>query len=64
MCRPSEILGITEDTYTAFCFDEACTELMLRLMNKEKPLYREQIEQNGEPKHYSSFKDFYKNIGG
>lgn len=35
-CLPSVILGI-EDSYTAFCFDEACCEILARLQNDEKP---------------------------
>lgn len=61
-CLPSEILGI-EDTYTAFCFDEACCNLMLRIENEEEPRYIEQ-NKNGEQKlEYSSFTDFYKQYG-
>ena len=53
-CRPSQLLGI-EDEYTAFCFDEACCEIIARLKNEEIPRYR--TTQNNE---YSSFKEFYK----
>lgn len=59
-CLPSVILGI-EDSYTAFCFNEACCEILARLQNDEKPYY---IEQAEEPKRYSNFKDFYKAYGG
>lgn len=62
-CLPSEILGIKDD-YTAYCFNEACCQLMIRLDNEEKPEYIEQREQAEEPKHYSNFKDFYKAYGG
>ncbi|WAX12104.1 hypothetical protein CS266P2_00001 [Clostridium phage CS266P2] len=62
-CLPSVILGI-EDSYTAFCFNEACCEILARLQNDEKPYYIEQREQAEEPKHYSNFKDFYKAYGG
>lgn len=57
-CLPSDIMGI-EDIYTAFCFNEACAEIMLRLQNEEKPIYREQREEE-----YSNFTEFYKNFGG
>jgi len=40
-----------EDEYTAFCFDETCDEIMYRLRNDEKPLFKKQ---------YKSFHDFYK----
>ena len=56
-CLPSDIIGI-EDNYTAFCFNEACAEIILRLQNEEKPIYREQEEQE----EYSNFTDFYKNF--
>ncbi len=29
-CRPSEVMGIT-DSYTAWCFDEACLYMMSKL---------------------------------
>ncbi len=60
-CLPSDIMGI-EDIYTAFCFNEACAEIMLRLQNEEKPIYREQREEQEE--EYSNFTEFYKNFGG
>lgn len=62
-CLPSIILGI-EDSYTAFCFNEACCEIIARLKNDETPYYVEQREQAVEPKHYNNFKDFYKTYGG
>lgn len=60
-CLPSDIIGI-EDNYTAFCFNEACAEIMLRLQNEEKPIYREQREERQE--EYSNFTEFYKKFGG
>lgn len=62
-CLPSVILGI-EDDYIAFCFNEACCEIVARLQNEEKPHYIENREQKEEPKHYNNFKDFYKTYGG
>ena len=62
-CLPSEIMGI-EDSYTAFCFNEACCEIVLRLQNDEKPHYIEQRKIAEEQKHYSNFKDFYEKFGG
>lgn len=52
-CRPSTLFGI-DDTYTAYCFDEACTYI------------NRQIEEGNEPvfeKHYSSFKELYAQYG-
>lgn len=61
-CLPSDIMGI-EDNYTAFCFNEACAEIMLRLQNEEKPIYREQREEE-QQEEYSNFTEFYKKFGG
>lgn len=36
--RPSKIAGI-EDTYIAYCFDEACAYIQIRIDNKEKPVF-------------------------
>lgn len=57
-CLPSEILGI-EDDYTAFCFNEACMNIIIHLESGEKPRYIE--KKKNEKKEYSSFSDFYKN---
>lgn len=54
-CLPSEILGI-KDSYTAFCFNEACSYIQLRLNNGDKPIYEQKVER----KEYSSFEEFYK----
>jgi hypothetical protein len=61
-CLPSQLLGI-EDDYTAFCFNEACSEIQIRLQNEEKPNYIENRKAD-EPKQYNNFKDFYKQYGG
>ena len=47
---PSEVMRI-KDEYTAFCFDEACEEILYRLSKDEQPVFRSQ---------YTSFSDFYK----
>lgn len=36
--RPSKIAGI-EDTYVAYCFDEACAYIQIRIDNEEKPAF-------------------------
>lgn len=36
--RPSKIVGI-EDTYVAYCFDEACAYIQIRIDNEEKPAF-------------------------
>lgn len=35
--RPSEVMGI-EDTYIAYCFDQAILEYFLRIEKGEKPI--------------------------
>lgn len=52
---PSDILGI-DDTYTAYCFDEACMFILGRLQDGEKPHYK----IKGETEHFASFSDMYK----
>lgn len=36
--RPSKIAGI-EDTYVAYCFDEACAYIQIHIDNEEKPVF-------------------------
>lgn len=66
-CLPSEIIGIEKwDTYTAYCFNEACAYIQVKLEEgKIKPKYkdeqeREEKERKKKVKNYKSFKDFYK----
>lgn len=47
--RPSTLLDIT-DSYTAYCFDEACAYIVGKLENNEQPQFRQK---------YKSFKDLY-----
>lgn len=42
-CRPSEIMGI-EDSYTAFCFDEACSFIIQQIRDGKEPVVR--VEDN------------------
>ena len=56
--RPSDIMGI-EDAYTAFCFDEACADIVNRIKNGEQPI----ISRNGgvnENRVYSKPSDLYR----
>lgn len=39
-CRPSEMIGIV-DSYTAFCFDEACALIITKLEQGEQPIFKE-----------------------
>ena len=49
--RPSNLVGV-EDAYEAFCFDEACAFIQLKMMGGEEPKFKI---------IYKSFKDLYKN---
>lgn len=59
-CLPSEVMSI-KDEYTAYCFNEACLNVLLRVKNEEKPHYIT-LKQGEEQKSFSNFTDFYKNI--
>lgn len=48
--RPSELMGI-EDPYTAFCLDEACALIAVKLDNGEEITFVTK---------YKSFSDIYK----
>lgn len=50
--RPSELMGIEDDPYVAYCFDEACAFIKLKVDNGEQIRVK---------KRYTSFKDMYKN---
>lgn len=38
-CRPSDMAGI-EDSYTAYCFDEAVANVIARIKDGEEPIAR------------------------
>ena len=67
--RPSELLGLC-DSYTAFCFDEACYFIRTKLQDLKK----EQIdklnfienEKKNKPtgKHYKSYSEHVKEVTG
>lgn len=58
---PSEIIGI-DDSYTSYCFDEACMFIQLNLEKKDgpKPIFKE--DRVDENLHFSSMSDMYKHI--
>lgn len=58
--RPSEFVGIDEDEYTCFCFDEAFAFILAKLRAGEKPT----IHKNNPGKVYSRPSEFYKKIKG
>lgn len=62
-CRPSNILGI-RDEYTAFCFDEACALIYVKLQNGEKPRYKNFDNETEMQVEYTNFIDFYKDFEG
>lgn len=47
--RPSTLFDI-EDTYTAYCFDEACAYIVGQIEKGEEPQFR---------KEYKSFRELY-----
>lgn len=53
MERPSKVLGI-EDSYTAFCFDEACAFVQQKIEAGEEPKFK---------KEYKSFSELYSSFG-
>lgn len=62
-CRPSDILKIS-DSYTAFCFDEACAYIRAKLDSGEEPKYNIENKKVTVKTEYSNFKDFYKSLEG
>lgn len=53
-CRPSTLFDIA-DPYTAFCFDEACAYIQMKLDDGEEPTFE---------RKFTSFKDMYKHYTG
>ncbi len=64
-CLPSEILNI-DDEYTAYCFNEACCNLILRIQGGEEPHYKKEkkikLNEEEKPKEYKNMKDFYDSL--
>lgn len=54
--RPSDFVGIDEDEYTRFCFDEAFAFILSKLKAGETPT----IHTEAPTKSYSRPSDFYK----
>lgn len=57
--RPSELLGI-EDTYLAFCFDEACAFIIKNIQDGREPIKKDGMDKNGNSYKYSKPSDVYK----
>lgn len=51
-CRPSELLHIEEE-YAAWCLDEACMYVRMKIDEGEEPVFRKQ---------YASFSDIYGDL--
>ena len=62
-CLPSQVMSI-DDEYTAYCFNEACMNVLTRLKNNETPHYVTLEQGKENQQSYHNFSDFYKNIGG
>lgn len=58
-CLPSELLGV-KDSYTAFCFNEACSYILLRLQNGDEMMRGGKGRLSKEK--YSSFSDLYRDV--
>ena len=44
--RPSEIIGIKDDEYASYCFDEACALFLSELSEKKTPHFEEDEKTN------------------
>lgn len=44
--RPSEIIGIEDDEYAAYCFDEACAYFLSELSENKQPHFKEDEKSN------------------
>lgn len=58
-CRPSSLLNLHNDEYSAYCFDEACAYIIKMIEKGNEPNFNVFDENK---KHFSSFSDMYKNI--
>lgn len=62
-CRPSEVFP-EMDEYTAYCFDEACTYIILKLQEDEenKPHFKQKDDEKPVQK-FRNAADLYKSMG-
>ena len=51
-CRPSQLLAVDEE-YAAWCLDEACMLVKMKLDDGEEPIFKKQ---------YASFSDIYGDL--
>lgn len=45
--RPSELMGI-RDTYTAFCFDEACAYILKNIKEGNEPVFKNPLNETNK----------------
>lgn len=55
-----------EDSYTAFCFDEACAYIHMEIVeNKKEPnfnVFKEDGQETDTQAHYTKPSDFYNKV--
>lgn len=56
--RPSEFIGIKNDAYAAFCFDECCAYIISELKDGKKPIFT--VDHTTGAKVYSKPSDLYR----
>lgn len=61
-CRPSQLFP-EMDEYTAFCFDEACTYITVKLQDKEAKPHFKQNDDEKPVQKFKSASDLYKSMG-
>jgi hypothetical protein len=42
--RPSELMGIDEDSYTAYCLDEACYYIQRQIEEGFTPVFEQRVQ--------------------
>lgn len=57
--RPSEILGIT-DSYVAYCFDQACLYILMKIKDNIKPVFPSKDESPERGQFSSMYKQILK----
>ena len=56
--RPSDLMGI-EDSYTAFCFDEACAFIVSQLKDGKEPKFKKNSDGSNRKVRYAKPSDLY-----
>ena len=57
-CRPSTLLELSG--YEAYCFDEACAYIRMKMEDGEKPQF---VNDKVKNKHFKSASEMYKALG-